>query len=136
MAAKSEVTNEASALNPLRGLVPMAHVADVGRSIEFYRQIGFEVANTLVVGQRVQWAWVKSGTAHMMLVCSERPMNPEAQHGVLFYLYAQDVAGYRDQLLARGVKVSELSYPEYARPAGEFAMSDPDGYCLLVGQGN
>jgi hypothetical protein len=69
-----------------------------------------------------------------MLVRSDRPMNPEAQD-VLFYLYAQDVAAYRDQLLKKGVKVSELSYPEYG-PDGEFGMSDPDGYCLLVGQGD
>jgi len=54
---------------------------------------------------------------------------------VLFYLYAPDVAKYREQLLERGIKVSELSYPEYAHE-GEFGVSDPDGYCLLVGQGN
>jgi len=29
--------------------------------------------------------------------------------------------------------VSGLTYPEYC-VAGEFGMSDPDGYCLLVGQ--
>jgi hypothetical protein len=34
-----------------------------------------------------------------------------------------------------GIKVSALSYPEYA-VAGEFGTSDPDGYCLLVGQGD
>ena len=60
--------------------------------------------------------------------------NPDAQD-VLFYLYAPDVAAYRNELAARGVKVSALSYPEYA-VAGELGMSDPDGYCLLVGQGD
>jgi len=127
------MTADRLALKPLRGLVPMAHVADVARSIEFYRQIGFEVLNTLVVEGRLQWAWVKSGTANLMLVRSSRPMNPEAQD-VLFYLYALDVASYRNELAARGISVSELSYPEYG-PDGEFGMSDPDGYCLLVGQG-
>ncbi len=132
MTTTSNVVSDTLALKPLRGLVPMAHVEDVGRSIDFYRQIGLEVGNTLVVSGRLQWAWLQSGSAHPMLVRSARPMNPEAQD-VLFYLYAPDVAAYREQLLARGVKVSELSYPEYAR-AGEFGMSDPDGYCLLVGQ--
>ena len=112
----------------------MAHVEDVARSIEFYRQIGFEVGNTLEVGGRLQWAWIQSGNAHLMLVRSARPMNADAQD-VLFYLYAADVVAYRSELAARGVKVSELSYPEYG-PAGEFGMSDPDGYCLLVGQGD
>jgi hypothetical protein len=134
MTAKSETVSDALQLNLLRGLVPMAQVEDVARSIEFYRQLGFEVRNTLEVNGRMQWAWIKSGDAHLMLTRSARPMNPDAR-AVLFYLYAPKVAKYREQLLERGVKVSELSYPEYA-PDGEFGMSDPDGYCLLVGQGD
>jgi hypothetical protein len=127
MATNSNIVSDSLALKPLRGLVPMAHVEDVARSIEFYRQIGFEVGNMLEVGSRLQWAWVKSGSANLMLARSARPM--------LFYLYASDVVEYRNELATRGVKVSELTYPEYA-VAGEFGMSDPDGYCLLVGQGD
>jgi predicted enzyme related to lactoylglutathione lyase len=134
MATNNNIAFDSLALKPLRGLVPMAHVEDVQRSIEFYRQIGFEVGSTLEVGGRLQWAWVKSGDAHLMLTRSARPMNADAQD-VLFYLYAPDVVEYRNELAARGVKVSELSYPEYA-VAGEFGMRDPDGYCLLVGQGD
>ena len=134
MALKSNTVSDVLPLNPLRGLVPMAHVMDVARSIEFYRKLGFEVGNKLEVNGRMQWAWIKSGDADLMLTRSARPMNADAQD-VLFYLYAPNVAKYREQLLERGVKVSELSYPEYA-PHGEFGMSDPDGYCLLVGQGD
>src|SRR6266850_2690843 len=134
MTTEVKVVSDAQALKPLRGLVPMAHVKDVARSIEFYRQLGFEVRNRLEVNGHLQWAWIKSGDAHLMLTRSARPMNPDAQD-VLFYLYAPDVVEYRNELAARGVKVSALSYPEYA-VAGEFGMSDPDGYCLLVGQGD
>jgi predicted enzyme related to lactoylglutathione lyase len=134
MATNSNIVSDSLALKPLRGLVPMAHVEDVARSIEFYRLIGFEVGNTLEVSGQLQWAWVKNGDAHLMLTRSGRLMNPDAQD-VLFYLYAPDVTAYRNELAARGVKVSALSYPEYA-VAGEFGMSDPDGYCLLVGQGD
>jgi predicted lactoylglutathione lyase len=134
MATNSNLVTDAPALKPLRGLVPMAHVEDVGRSIEFYRRIGFEVGNTLEVNGRLQWAWIKSGYAHLMLTRSARPMNPEAQD-VLFYLYAADVVAYRNEFAARGIKVSELTYPEHAL-AGEFRLRDPDGYCLLVGQGD
>lgn len=117
---------------PLRGLVPMAHVADVARSIEFYHQLGFETRNTLKPADQIVWAWVQNGKAHLMLTRSEKPMNPGARD-VLFYLYAPNVAAYRDELAARGIKVSPLSYPFYM-PEGEFCVDDPDGYCLLIGQ--
>ncbi len=117
---------------PLCGLVPMAHVADVERSIEFYHQLGFETGNTLKPVDQIVWAWVRNGKAHLMLTRSEKPMNSGARD-VLFYLYAADVKAYRDELAARGIKVGPLSYPFYM-PAGEFCVDDPDGYCLLIGQ--
>jgi predicted enzyme related to lactoylglutathione lyase len=117
---------------PLRGLVPMAHVADVPRSIEFYHQLGFETRNTLMEVDQIVWAWMQNGKAHLMLTRSDRPTNSGAQD-VLFYLYAADVAAYHHELSERGIKVSPLSYPFYM-PAGEFRVDDPDGYCLLIGQ--
>lgn len=119
-------------MTPLRALVPMAHVADVQRSIDFYRQIGFEVRHRLERSGRLQWAWIDNGEAHLMLARSDRPMNADAQD-VLFYLYAADVVAYRNQLAARGISVSPLHHPPHM-PAGEFRIDDPDGYCLLVGQ--
>ena len=122
----------ASRVKPLAGLVPMAHVADVSRSIAWYEKLGFSVQNTLVSeGRPMQWAYLRSGDAHLMLVRSARPMNPGAQD-VLFYLYAQGVAGYRESLIALGLKPGQLSFPPYAKH-GEFRIDDPDGYCLLVG---
>ena len=120
------------ASQPLRGLVPIAHVADVARSIDFYRQLGFAVRNTLKNDDQLVWAWLANGKAHLMLSRSARPMNPGAQD-VLFYLYAHDVAAYRAELEALGIKVGPLTYPPYM-PEGEFRIDDPDGYCLLVGQ--
>jgi predicted enzyme related to lactoylglutathione lyase len=114
----------------LRGLVPMAHVADVSRSVEFYRLLGFEVKHTVQHEGHLRWAWLQSGDASFMLARSARPMNPDAQD-VLFYLYAADVATYRKELESRGVKVGPLQYPFYS-PRGEFRIDDPDGYTLFV----
>jgi hypothetical protein len=58
-------------------------------------------------------------------------MNPDAQD-VLFYLYIDGVAPYREQLINAGLQPGELKYPFYAKH-GEFRIDDPDGYCLLVG---
>ena len=117
---------------PLRGLVPMAHVPDVVRSIEFYRQLGFETKNVLSHEGQTFWAWLDNGKAHLMLTRANGPINAGEQ-AVLFYLYAPDVAAYRAELEARGIKVGPLTYPFYM-PEGEFRIDDPDGYCLLVGQ--
>ena len=124
-------TIASQAVQPLRGLVPMAHVADVTRSIDFYRKLGFEVGNIFEHDGMLRWAWLHSGAAHLMIARSARPMNPDAQD-VLFYLYASDVAEYREQLAAQGMRVGELEYRFYAK-RGEFRIADPDGYCLLVG---
>jgi len=44
---------------PIRGLVPMIHVADVERSVAFYRHLGFEVGNSVPPeNERKEWAWL------------------------------------------------------------------------------
>jgi hypothetical protein len=39
-----------------------------------------------------------------------------------------------EHLLASGVKVSPIRYPEYM-PSGEISFADPDGYATLVAHG-
>lgn len=55
------------------------------------------------------------------------------QHAVLFYRYSPNLVALREHLLACGVKVSAIRFPEYM-PKGEIRVDDPDGYCLLIGQ--
>jgi len=128
-------------------LVPMAHVADVELSIQFYELLGFQVRDRVQHACRTQWAWVTSGKGHLMLAAAGEPVVPQ-QQSVLFYLYTQDVAALRSQLLADGLGdgagqgesacdrrrvVFEVSHPFYM-PEGEIRVVDPDGYCLLIGQ--
>jgi hypothetical protein len=51
----------------------------------------------------------------------------------LFYLYSPDLVALREHLIAAGVRVSTITYPEHM-PKGEVRVDDPDGYCLLIGQ--
>ena len=108
----------------------MIFVADVQRSIEFYKLLGFEIANTYEPEGKLCWAWMERGKARIMLSLAERPLTPGAQV-VMFYLYVQQVAGYRDELITRGITVGELEYPFYS-PKGEFRIDDPDGFTILV----
>jgi hypothetical protein len=48
-------------------------------------------------------------------------------------MYSPDLVALRNHLLANGVKVSEITYPEYM-PKGEVCLAAPDGYTLLIGQ--
>ena len=115
------------------GLIPLAHVADVERSVEFYSQLGMDLRGHLKnAAGRLQWAHVGCEHADLMFsVASEAAGS--TRHSVLFYLYSPDLVALRTHLLAHGVRVSGITYPAYM-PKGEIRVDDPDGYCLLIGQ--
>jgi catechol 2,3-dioxygenase-like lactoylglutathione lyase family enzyme len=124
---------------PISGLVPMLHVADVARSIAFYKHLGFEVGNREPKDGPIHWCWLyqpaapdwKRG-ANLMLATSECPIQASAQSS-LFYLYAADLVSLREQLLAQGLKPGEITYPFYL-PKGELQLRDPDGFVLMIAQ--
>jgi len=113
----------------------MAHVADVQRSADFYSQLGFRLKSTFKNDAGVLcWADLRSGDAALMLARADAPVVAE-QQAILFYLYADDLIGLRELLLASGVAVSGISYPFYMQK-GEIRVEDLDGYVLLIGQNN
>src|SRR5690349_7163234 len=95
------------------GLIPMAHVADVQRSVNFYELRGLKVRNTLKDADRT-WAWahVECELAELMLTRADAPV-VASQQAVLFYLYSPDLVALREHLLAQGVKASAITYPSY-----------------------
>ena len=135
----TSLSDTAAETAPISGLVPMIHVADVERSAEFYRLVGFEIGNYVPRTGVMHWAWLyapkvadwKRGP-NLMLTRSDCPIDADAQE-VLFYLYANDLKSLRTMLLAKGIPAGEISYPEYL-PDGEFRVSDPDGYTLMIAQ--
>lgn len=115
------------------GLIPMAHVADVQRSVDFYAMLGMELRSSLKgTAGGLQWAHVVCEDAHLMFARASEPV-VASQQAVLFYLYTPNLVALRDHLLASGVRVSAIAYPDYM-PKGEVCVEDPDGYCLLIGQ--
>lgn len=115
-----------------RALVPMAHVANVPRSVAFYRQLGFELVNdfTPVGAAEPTWAMLGSGGARLMVTLASEPVVP-SQQAVLFYLYFDDVPALHAELVAAGLSPGSITYPFYC-PKGEFPLTDPDGYCLML----
>ena len=133
------VMNGSQAPAPLTGVVPMIDVADVERSAEFYRLLGFEIGNYVPRTGTKGWAWLYSPgapdwkrAANLMIRRAEEPIDNRAE-AVLFYLYAVDATALRERLLAHGINASEITYPEYL-PQGEFRVVDPDGYTLMIAQ--
>lgn len=118
----------------IRTLVPFVHVADVGRAAAFYAQLGFAVLNTHHdpdCGPDPVWVWLQTpGGAELMLALADGPIDHGVQ-AVLFYLYCDDVVAMREALRDAGVAVGNLVYPFY-RPKGEFRVTDPDGYVIMV----
>jgi len=124
---------------PITGLVPMIHVFDIDRSVVFYRLLGFEIGNYQPREGPMHWAWMYAPKAldwrrgpNLMVTRSECAIDAASQE-VLFYLYAADLPGLRQHLLAAGIKAGTISYPDYL-PDGECRVEDPDGYTLMIAQ--
>lgn len=141
-------------------LVPFVHVADVQASLDFYAHFGFQSVNVMRgPAGRAFWAFASSqnpagtafnrGPAEIMFTQADGPIAPEHQ-AVIFYMYTENVAELRRRLLSAGLHdggkfcgqpgpnngrrvAFEITHPPYML-AGELRVSDPDGYCILVGQ--
>ena len=114
-------------------LVPMAHVADVTRSVAFYEKLGLKVGGKLEKdGGGLRFAYMNAERAEIMFVEAESPVS-RTEQGILFYAYTRKISELRDSLIAQGVAVSEITYPFYM-PGGEFRIEDPDGYVLMAAQ--
>jgi len=114
------------------GLIPFVHVEDVERSIAFYYHLGFIVASVYKYRGTAVWAELQSERAELMVSTDGDSIDPAGQ-GVLFYLYSDDLAALREQLLANGIPVGEIEGGTPG-PSQEMRLSDPDGYVLMVAQ--
>lgn len=116
----------------IQAVTAMLHVHHVPRTIAFYERLGFRVANTHTPDGLSEpvWAWLTSGAAHLMVARAGEPVDP-ARQAVLFYLYCRDVPAFRAALNERGVAAGPIAYPFYS-PKGEFRVTDPDGYVLMI----
>ena len=115
-----------------RQLIPMLFVADVERSIDFYKHLGFQVGNTFAAdgAAKPTWAWLQSDNARLMLAAANEPIIANEQR-VLFYLYTDDVKTAHASLTEAGLAPGPITTPFYA-PRGEFQLTDPDGYVLML----
>jgi hypothetical protein len=91
-----------------KGLVPYAHVANVNRSVEFYRTLGFEIGNSHPSDSPEPiWVWLHAGGANLMLSQADAPV-VASQQAIFFYLYVEDVTRFRNAVFASGIDCGPL----------------------------
>src|SRR4030095_11664266 len=102
----------------LSSLVPMVFVKSVPRSVQFYKKLGFAEGNTHTPEGATEpsWVWLRSGGAHLMLALASDPIDPQ-QQAILFYVYCEDVGGFRDKLLET-VLEERHHHTSFMRPRG------------------
>jgi catechol 2,3-dioxygenase-like lactoylglutathione lyase family enzyme len=113
-------------------LVSFVNVADMARSLAFYGLLGLEPVDVFAPHGETVWAHLRGGSASLMLARAGMPIVAREQ-GVIFYLYAHDLAGLRDHLVSHGVTVSQIGDGSPG-PRREMALEDPDRYVLMIAQ--
>jgi catechol 2,3-dioxygenase-like lactoylglutathione lyase family enzyme len=126
----------ASSVPRLQGLCPLIQVFDMRRSLAFYRDLlGFEVVERAPAGDDCDWAWLRSGSAELMLntmyEAPDRPDAPDeartAAHGdTMLFIGAPDVDAVYSHLRAQGVGVEAPVVAPYGMK--QLSLRDPDGY--------
>ncbi|HEX6788923.1 MAG TPA: VOC family protein [Gaiellaceae bacterium] len=115
----------------VNGLIPFVHVRNVGRSIAFYHHLGFIVTSVYTYRGTPAWAELTSDGAVLMVTTGD-PID-QAGQGIVFYLYSDDLAALREQLLAAGIEAGEI-VDGTPGPREEMQLIDPDGYVLMIAQ--
>lgn len=124
----------------MHGLVPLIEVFDMPRSLAFYRDtLGFAMVGQSSPGDYCNWAWLRSGTAEVMLNTAydpgTRPPEPDparqaAHRDTCLFIGCPDTdAAYR-HLVERGVEVKPPTVAPYGMK--QLWFRDPDGYGICL----
>jgi predicted enzyme related to lactoylglutathione lyase len=108
---------------------PILHVAEIEKSIGFYELLGFTTVDTDRC-KPLGWARMHCEGGALMFLRAEGPLAASA-HPVMLYMYTPDLPALREQLLAAGVGVPPIRYPEHM-PSGEINLIDPDGNLIPI----
>lgn len=124
---------------PIEGLCPLIQVFDMPRSLGFYRdRLGFDIVQQAPPhGDQCDWAWLRRGSAELMLntmyEASHRPATPNvdrvAAHGdTALFIGAPDVDAMYAWLVAQGIAAEEPVIQSYGMK--QVYLKDPDGYSI------
>ena len=124
--------------NRIKKLIPSLGVADLRRSIAFYRDFfGFTVVDAYEdEAGRPVWCWLRSGLAELMLqqlsTDQQMALEPALGQSWVLYLRPANLEEAHSELRAANVDITDITETTYG--ARECFATDPDGYELWLSE--
>ncbi len=120
---------------PLKQLIPSLGVADIERSVDFYRAyFGFDIAHSREERGSLVWCHMKSGGADLMLQqLADDQMERLQANGKrcwVMQVSPEDIHEVHRRLRRADYKVNDVHRTGY--DSEECYLNDPDGYELWV----
>lgn len=97
--------------------------------MRFYARLGFKTIDTDRC-QPLGWARMHCEGGAVMFLRTCEPADPKPQSAI-YVMYCPELAALRARLVAAGVTVSAITYPEHM-PSGQIDLRDPDGCHLSI----
>ena len=117
---------------------PNIFVTDIKKTIDFYKQLGFNVVTTVPEQGDIFWAMMTCGNVTFMFqtlesLGNELPMISRQNGGsLLLYIQTTEIRKFFDQIKDKVKVVKELEKTFYG--ATEFSIEDNNGYLLTFAE--
>lgn len=126
----------------LKDATPNLMVQDVKKTVDFYQTVlGFELINSVPVGDKWVFAIVKSGNVMFMFqdetsIKEEYPQLASFSRGggLTFYIHVDDIHAMYKELKDKATLAKDLHDTFYG--STDFAIEDCNGYILTFSQHN
>lgn len=119
-------------------LSPNIFVKDINKTIDFYRQLGFELINTVPDQGDYVWAMMKCGNVTFMFqtfesLGDELPVISRNDGGsLLLYIGLKNIETFFENIKDKVTVVKDLEKTFYG--ATEFSIKDNNGYLLTFAE--
>ncbi len=122
----------------MNSISPNIFVKDINETIDFYKQLGFNVVTTVPDQGDIFWAMMTCGNVTIMFqtfesLGNELPVISRQNGGsLLFYIKTTEIRSFFDQIKDNVKVVKGLEKTFYG--ATEFSIEDNNGYLLTFAE--
>lgn len=124
-------------MSTMERVIPILLCDDLANTLHFFVDtLGFRAVDHHEHGGKEDWHFLRRGHAEIILSDSGEAPPPidfiERDKKAAYYFFPDDLAGFREEILHKGAKVSPLRMT--ADGMSEFELLDPDGHVLVFGE--